>query len=417
MIEHLATLARPLANALFAGLWEAPLFAVAAWFVLRARPRANATTRHSVFACALLASLVLPVATAALVEVHGGVTARVAPDAFPAHVRPYVAPKREAPVPTRRIEPAPRPAFALPALSRARFEVPALVAVGSVALWFAGAAFFLIRLIASLLHIERLKRDALPLSIAYRAGLTRWAAAGAIARKARLCVSDEIDVPIAVGLFDAMILLPTPFLDELESHEIDSIVLHELAHLRRRDDWINAIERVTCALLFFNPAVAWIAARLDLEREIACDDWVLQQNDALPYANCLAKVVAAAVWPHRAVAAPGAFVTQARDVGPHRTPPGEAARRSRAHVVRTGRRRRHRDRGTRHPRRGRVAFDRVRIRIARAVRRSGFAGRRIARARRRLPSHGWLPTHRAPTTSTNSPRRAIQTFRSTISSS
>src|SRR6185437_825985 len=120
----------------------------------------------------------------------------------------------------------------------------------------------------------------------------------------------EIAIPIAVGLFDAMILIPERFLDELEPADVDRIVLHELAHLRRADDWINAIERLASALLFFNPGIAWLVAQLDLEREVACDDWVLQQNDPLPYANCLAKVVETAVWPYRAMSAPGAFLTR-----------------------------------------------------------------------------------------------------------
>jgi hypothetical protein len=62
--------------------------------------------------------------------------------------------------------------------------------------------------------------------------------------------------------------------------------------------------------LFFNPGIAWIAAQLDLEREVACDDWVLQQNDPLPYASCLAKVVETTIWPYRAMSAPGAFLTR-----------------------------------------------------------------------------------------------------------
>jgi cell division septum initiation protein DivIVA len=165
-------------------------------------------------------------------------------------------------------------------------------------------------LFLSLLHLERLKRDALPLPVEYRARLMRWNAAAKGARAVRLCNSDEIEIPIAVGLFDAMILVPGRLLDELEPHDVDSIVLHELAHLRRADDWLNALERVAVALLFFNPAIRWLAAQLDLEREVACDDWVLQQNDALPYATCLAKVVEATSWPYRAMSAPGAFVTR-----------------------------------------------------------------------------------------------------------
>jgi hypothetical protein len=90
----------------------------------------------------------------------------------------------------------------------------------------------------------------------------------------------------------------------------DSVVLHELAHLRRADDWLNAFQRVAQAVLFFNPGIMWLAGQLDLEREVACDDWVVHEDDAVRYATCLTKVVETTRWPHRPVAAPGAFVTR-----------------------------------------------------------------------------------------------------------
>jgi beta-lactamase regulating signal transducer with metallopeptidase domain len=314
-------LTRFVIGTLLAGLWQTPLFAIAAWLVLRIASQANATTRHSVFAVALIASLVLPVATAAHATRYEANAER------PALLGEVVVPRGAIPVRpghTRGIDvPAnsrnPRaaagstlaiPAFAVPALGRARLALWPALARTLAAAWLAGATFVLMRLLVSLVHLEHLKRDALPLPIAYRTGLRRWSDARRGSRNVRLCVSDRIDIPLAVGLFDAMILVPQHLLDELAPDEIDSIVLHELAHLRRCDDWFNAVERIAHATLFFNPAILWLVGQLDLEREVACDDWVLQQNDALPYATCLAKVAQTAVWPSRAMTAPGAFVTR-----------------------------------------------------------------------------------------------------------
>ena len=318
-MDHLETAVRFIIAVLLGGLWQAPLFALAAWLVLRIAPGANATTRHSVLATALVAGLAVPLATAALSLRHVPDIVRGTSDAdVPRGSVPYKPAQSRPALPARTrgqdvsagqalSVPA---ALAVPSLPRLNLAIPRPLAFALVALWLGGALFVLSRLFLSLLHLERLKRDALPLPVEYRARLTRWNAAAKGGRAVRLCNSDEIEIPIAVGLFDAMILVPGRLLDELEPHDVDSIVLHELAHLRRADDWLNALERVTVAVLFFNPAIRWLAAQLDLEREVACDDWVLQQNDALPYATCLAKVVEATSWPYRAMSAPGAFVTR-----------------------------------------------------------------------------------------------------------
>ncbi len=77
-------------------------------------------------------------------------------------------------------------------------------------------------------------------------------------------------------------------MQELSASELNTILLHELAHLRRWDDWTNLIQKVLGALLFFHPAVWWIEKKLELEREMACDDLVLAKA-ASPqvYAECL----------------------------------------------------------------------------------------------------------------------------------
>ena len=63
--------------------------------------------------------------------------------------------------------------------------------------------------------------------------------------------------------------------------ELKYILLHELAHLRRRDDWTNLAQKVLKALLFFLPSVWWIERRLSLDREMACDDAVLAHSGSL----------------------------------------------------------------------------------------------------------------------------------------
>ncbi len=306
---------------LFNGLWVAALLALVAWLALRAMPNGNATTRHSVLAAALYASLVLPIIAALLTtlpRLHGIPTPQthssfalrnaVSTGAGTLGARSQRVARPTSPQSALR---SALPATATePALVRPNLALPRTLALAIVAIWLLGVAVVLLRLILSLRHLERLKSDALPVPIEYRALLRRWSAVTKGSRNVRLCRSSEIAVPIAVGLFDAMILVPDRLLEELAPDDIDSIVLHELAHLRRGDDWINAVERIAQAVLFFSPGVLWLVSQLDLEREVACDDWVLQQNKALPYATCLARIVESVSWPYRAISAPGAFVTR-----------------------------------------------------------------------------------------------------------
>jgi TonB family protein len=78
---------------------------------------------------------------------------------------------------------------------------------------------------------------------------------------------------------------------ELSAEAIDAIVMHEVAHIRRYDVWTNALARVLEALLTLNPFAWFVLARLSVEREIACDDWVVARLDAGEvFANALAKM-------------------------------------------------------------------------------------------------------------------------------
>lgn len=304
---------RFIASVLLNGLWEAALLASAAWLALRMMPNANATTRHAILSVAFVASLVLPVLTTWLGTPHATTTTTTTTTPSQHAVMQRSVSERK--IPASHVFPAtvtPLQAVAPASLGPQRINVtiPRALVLALVAAWLIGMLVALVRLVASLAYLENLKRNALPVPVSYRASLQRWADAMKGGREVRLCRSHEIAIPIAVGLFDAMILVPDQFLDELEPTDVDRIVLHELAHLRRADDWMNALERLAQAALFFNPAIQWLVAQLDVEREVACDDWVLQKTEPLPYAHCLAKIVEGAAWPYRAMSAPGAFITR-----------------------------------------------------------------------------------------------------------
>src|SRR5262249_27460768 len=84
--------------------------------------------------------------------------------------------------------------------------------------------------------------------------------------------------PVALGFFHPVILLPEGHACAPDSPETEHILRHELEHVRRSDDWANLAQNFVQAAMFFHPAVWWISKRLSLEREIACDDQVLQHG-------------------------------------------------------------------------------------------------------------------------------------------
>ncbi|MBV8369105.1 MAG: M56 family metallopeptidase [Candidatus Eremiobacteraeota bacterium] len=250
--------------------WEAVAIVALAALVIRLFKRANATTRYAVWYIALLAVIVLPAVTVAAM---------------------LLAPHALAQGP--------------------RIALPHAVTLIAAALWGVGALAGLLRIAVGYAALAKLQRDALPLPPGYREAMPLWEESIGRGRETRLCVSSNVAVPVAVGLFDGMILMPDHLLESFDRADVDRFSLHEMAHLQRRDDWTCALERIACAVLFFNPAVRWIARQLDLEREVACDDWVVAQTrEVRPYAVGLTKMAEATKWPHRAVPTPAIFASR-----------------------------------------------------------------------------------------------------------
>jgi uncharacterized protein YjbI with pentapeptide repeats/beta-lactamase regulating signal transducer with metallopeptidase domain len=296
------TVASALSAIVLNALWQDALLVLCVWLLLRAWPKVNAATRYIVWSATLAAAFMVPIATTLPFFTPARIISTTATQ-MPLHPASLAPARREAI--SRSVVSAP----AEP--ERLQVTLSAPLAITIFALWLLLAAYALARLAIGLWRLEQLKRDALPLPIEYRDSMPQWLSANKGARDVRLCVSDETDVPIAVGLFDAMILIPRSLLERLSEPEVDQICLHELAHLRRADDWTNGIQRVLTALLGWNPAAQFVGRQLDLEREVACDDWVLSYvRQVRAYALCLTKMAENAVWPRRPIPAPGVFDTR-----------------------------------------------------------------------------------------------------------
>ena len=286
-------------------LWQDALIVLCVWLLLRAWPKINAATRYVVWSATLVAAFVVPVVTTTAFFTPARTISTNAASTTAKATSAVRVPQGTAAASTAVAEPPSR----VP--ERVRVTLSAPLAITIFTLWALLAAYALARLAIGLLRLEQLKRDGLPLPVEYRDSMPQWLRANKGARDVRLCVSDETDVPVAVGLFDAMILIPRSLLDRLSEPEVDQVCLHELAHLRRADDWTNGVQRMVNALLGWNPAAAFVGQQLDLEREVACDDWVLSiVAQVRPYALCLTKMAETAAWPRRPIPAPGVFATR-----------------------------------------------------------------------------------------------------------
>ena len=223
---------------------EGLLLALSAWLLLRVMGRQNSGTRFAVWMVALLGVAALPFLSG---SGSGGAALRV----------------------------------------HAPITVSAFWAVAFSAVWIAAACLAFVRLAAGLWQVRRLRQGCRTVS-PDQLDSALDEILRPVRRPVRLLVSDQARVPAAIGFLKPAIVLPAWTLRDLTALELKPILIHELAHLRRRDDWTNLLQKAVCAVFFFQPAVWWIDARLSLEREMACDDAVLAATgNPRGYAGCL----------------------------------------------------------------------------------------------------------------------------------
>ena len=110
-------------------------------------------------------------------------------------------------------------------------------------------------------------------------------------RSVELCTSADVDSPSVIGFGSPRLLIPEWLVGKLSPEDMAQIVLHELEHLRRRDDWLNLIQKVGLVLFPLNPGLLWVDRKLSVERELACDAGVVASTaQPLEYARCLTRL-------------------------------------------------------------------------------------------------------------------------------
>lgn len=246
-MTQLNQLAQLSAERMLNGMIEGIAIGLFAWILLRIAGRRNSSTRFAVWFSALVAIAALPVLSAVSGSAHPGSSA---------------------------------------------IRIPGSWALDILFIWAAIAGVLLLRVGVGLVQLRTLRAtctaiDPATLDPLLQATLREFQSV----RRVMLCHSDRLQVPTAIGFFKPLVVIPSWAQHELSSAELNSILIHELAHLRRYDDWTNLAQQILKALLFFHPAVWWIETHLALEREMACDDAVLAlTGNPHGYAQCLVSI-------------------------------------------------------------------------------------------------------------------------------
>jgi beta-lactamase regulating signal transducer with metallopeptidase domain len=324
------------------GIWQGTFLAAAMWLLLKLLPRLNPTTRFTVLWVTLLAVVALALGpltsrvytpgaqtdSPAIAATNKRTTTTLAPVKIqePKSSLPNTAASAEShrvSIPKSKPEPvfqrasesvqARNTAYRNASRVMAAVEHPLIrIRSGRILgaleiIWAFLSVLMLLRLGWGYRELRELRAEAIPAPTEWQLRLRRLSGVNGVRRQTQLLVSSHIAAPMSLGFFKPAILIPQALLDTLSDSELEHVVLHELAHLRRRDDWTNLVQKLIEAILPIQPAVYWIGHRMAIEREMACDDWVVATTGtAKPYAASLTKVAELSQWRHTGVLAVGA---------------------------------------------------------------------------------------------------------------
>lgn len=198
-------------------------------------------------------------------------------------------------------EPIPEPAQALndsriavaqpPTRAEQLWRQVVLIAPWISAIYLIGAAIMLGRVIVMVVGSQRIMKRAEPVKDSRILSLL-----GELSQRMELAVvpvlatTQRIVAPVVVGLWRPMILVPASLITGLTVQELEMILVHELTHIRRNDQWVVMLQRIVEAILFFHPTTWYLSSRLNRERELQCDDAVLAMGSSpVAYATSLCR--------------------------------------------------------------------------------------------------------------------------------
>ncbi|RYY76031.1 MAG: M56 family metallopeptidase [Gammaproteobacteria bacterium] len=158
-----------------------------------------------------------------------------------------------------------------------------------VFIWMIGFSFYLTKYLTELFFCQKVKNHKnQSLDEQWVTSFNELKNCLGITQSIQLRTSEIVNVPCVIGHFKPMILLPVSMMLGLSHQQLDVILLHELAHIRRNDYLTKSLQTFITSIYFFNPFIHWLSSKIDEERENACDDVAVSvSGDPLFYANTL----------------------------------------------------------------------------------------------------------------------------------
>ncbi|HEX2832277.1 MAG TPA: M56 family metallopeptidase [Thermoanaerobaculia bacterium] len=175
----------------------------------------------------------------------------------------------------------------LSAVATARQSLPSVVAI-----WLLGVVVLSSRLMISWLRARSLvQKNTVEAGEHWQRAAARISHALGLKRAVRLLESAALEVPSVIGSLRPVILLPASTLTGLTPEQIEMVLAHELAHIRRHDFFVNLLQAFVETLMFYHPAVWWMSRRVRIERENCCDDLAVAVcGNPLQYARALTRL-------------------------------------------------------------------------------------------------------------------------------
>ena len=160
-----------------------------------------------------------------------------------------------------------------------------------LAAWTLWASIHIVRFVSAIVAIRRARARSRAFPSPAESVLPCWRRVRREGRRATLVLSDSVATAAVLGWGAPMIAVAPSLVRTLDADELDRVLIHEWAHVQRRDDLVNILQIVVRIIAGWHPALWWIDNRLRIEREIACDEiTVAVTGSAKAYAECLLKL-------------------------------------------------------------------------------------------------------------------------------